>query len=104
MWRIYVPLSLPALATLATFAFLYAWNSFVWPFIVISTGNKTELALGYCTLYGDMCGGLAATAAGGIGSDDWTGIRVWVVALPFLGAALVDFGPLAHRRVAERSA
>lgn len=28
--------------------------------IVISTGNKTELALGYCTLYGDMCGGLAA--------------------------------------------
>lgn len=28
--------------------------------IVITTGNKTELALGYCTLYGDMCGGLAA--------------------------------------------
>lgn len=28
--------------------------------IVVTTGNKTELALGYCTLYGDMCGGLAA--------------------------------------------
>ncbi|MBL7052622.1 MAG: NAD+ synthase [Candidatus Marinimicrobia bacterium] len=28
--------------------------------MVISTGNKTELALGYCTLYGDMSGGLAA--------------------------------------------
>ncbi|MEZ4754677.1 MAG: NAD+ synthase [Bdellovibrionota bacterium] len=28
--------------------------------LVISTGNKTEVALGYCTLYGDMCGGLAA--------------------------------------------
>lgn len=27
--------------------------------IVLSTGNKTELALGYCTLYGDMTGGLA---------------------------------------------
>ena len=39
LWRIYVPLSLPALATLGTFAFLYSWNSFVWPFIVISTGN-----------------------------------------------------------------
>ncbi len=39
LWRIYVPLSLPALATLGTFAFLYAWNSFVWPFVVISTGN-----------------------------------------------------------------
>jgi len=27
--------------------------------LVLSTGNKTELALGYCTLYGDMSGGLA---------------------------------------------
>lgn len=27
--------------------------------IVLTTGNKSELALGYCTLYGDMCGGLA---------------------------------------------
>ena len=28
-------------------------------YLVLSTGNKTELALGYCTLYGDMSGGLA---------------------------------------------
>jgi NAD+ synthase/NAD+ synthase (glutamine-hydrolysing) len=28
--------------------------------IVLSTGNKSELAVGYCTLYGDMVGGLAA--------------------------------------------
>ncbi len=28
--------------------------------LVLSTGNKSELAVGYCTLYGDMCGGLAA--------------------------------------------
>jgi NAD+ synthase (glutamine-hydrolysing) len=27
--------------------------------LVLSTGNKTEYALGYTTLYGDMCGGLA---------------------------------------------
>ena len=27
--------------------------------LVLTTGNKTELALGYCTLYGDMSGGLA---------------------------------------------
>jgi len=27
--------------------------------IVLTTGNKSELAVGYCTLYGDMCGGLA---------------------------------------------
>jgi NAD+ synthase (glutamine-hydrolysing) len=28
--------------------------------IVLSTGNKSELGVGYCTLYGDMAGGLAA--------------------------------------------
>lgn len=27
--------------------------------VVLATGNKTELAVGYCTLYGDMCGALA---------------------------------------------
>ncbi len=27
--------------------------------LLLSTGNKSEMAVGYCTLYGDMCGGLA---------------------------------------------
>jgi NAD+ synthase (glutamine-hydrolysing) len=31
-------------------------NKFGW--LVLSTGNKSELAVGYCTLYGDMAGGL----------------------------------------------
>jgi len=30
-----------------------------WSALVLTTGNKSELAVGYCTLYGDMCGGLA---------------------------------------------
>src|SRR5271169_1993080 len=30
-----------------------------WGSLVLTTGNKSELAVGYCTLYGDMCGGLA---------------------------------------------
>ena len=32
-------------------------NKYGW--MVLSTGNKTELAMGYCTLYGDMNGGLS---------------------------------------------
>ena len=28
-------------------------------YLLLNTGNKSELASGYCTLYGDMCGGLA---------------------------------------------
>lgn len=30
--------------------------------LLLSTGNKSELAVGYCTLYGDMSGGLAVIA------------------------------------------
>lgn len=27
--------------------------------LLLTTGNKSELSVGYCTIYGDMCGGLA---------------------------------------------
>jgi NAD+ synthase (glutamine-hydrolysing) len=30
--------------------------------MLLTTSNKSELAVGYCTLYGDMCGGLSALA------------------------------------------
>jgi ABC-type glycerol-3-phosphate transport system permease component len=45
LWKIFVPLSIPAIATLTTFAFLYAWNSFIWPLIVINTGNESASVL-----------------------------------------------------------
>ena len=35
-------------------------NKFGW--LVLSTGNKSELAVGYCTIYGDMVGGLGVLA------------------------------------------
>lgn len=35
-------------------------NKFGW--LLLTTGNKSELAVGYCTLYGDMCGGLAVVS------------------------------------------
>jgi NAD+ synthetase len=34
-----------------------------WGALVLTTGNKSELAVGYCTLYGDMIGGLAVISA-----------------------------------------
>jgi NAD+ synthase (glutamine-hydrolysing) len=37
---------------------LMAWSNRTGA-LVLSTGNKSELAVGYCTLYGDMAGGLA---------------------------------------------
>jgi multiple sugar transport system permease protein len=45
LWTIFVPLSWPAIATLATFSFLYAWNSFVWPFVAINTANESDWVL-----------------------------------------------------------
>ncbi len=35
---------------------IMAWANMV-NGLVVSTGNKSEMAVGYCTLYGDMCGG-----------------------------------------------
>jgi len=39
LWTIFVPLSRPAIATLAIFSFLYAWNSFLWPLLIIGEGT-----------------------------------------------------------------
>jgi multiple sugar transport system permease protein len=45
LWGIFVPLSKPAVATLAIFSFLYAWNSFVWPLLIIGEGNEANHVL-----------------------------------------------------------
>lgn len=42
---ILIPASVPALATQSTFTFLYAWNSFIWPLIVINVGNEKNHVL-----------------------------------------------------------
>jgi multiple sugar transport system permease protein len=45
LWSILVPLSKPAIATLAVFSFLYAWNSFLWPLLIIGQGNADSHVL-----------------------------------------------------------
>ena len=49
-------------------------NKFGW--LVLSTGNKTELALGYCTLYGDMSGGLCVISD--ISKTDVYALSRWI--------------------------
>ena len=44
--------------------------------LVLSTGNKTELALGYCTLYGDMSGGLSVISD--LNKQDVYGLAKWI--------------------------
>ncbi|MDD5217705.1 MAG: carbohydrate ABC transporter permease [Candidatus Omnitrophica bacterium] len=45
-WRIILPLSKPALATLTTFTFMGSWMSFMWPLIVMNTHGKFTLPIG----------------------------------------------------------
>jgi multiple sugar transport system permease protein len=57
-WNIIVPLSMPALATIAIFSFQSKWNQFFEPLICISTEENMPIAVGVCSFH------LGADAAG----------------------------------------
>lgn len=44
-WRIIMPLASPAIATLGVFSFMGAWNSFLWPFIMVSRSDMRTLTV-----------------------------------------------------------
>jgi len=46
LWRLLLPLSKPAIATVAVFTFIDAWNDFFEPFIFLSTPDNLTLAVG----------------------------------------------------------
>ncbi len=50
--RIVLPLSAPALATLAALTFLDSWNNFLWPLIAINSPSEMTLPLGLATFQG----------------------------------------------------
>jgi multiple sugar transport system permease protein len=52
LFKIVMPLSLPALSTLAVLVFLDSWNSFLWPLIVITTQKQMTLPVGLTTFQG----------------------------------------------------
>jgi multiple sugar transport system permease protein len=45
-WKIIIPLTKPALATLGIFHFLGSWNAFLWPIIILSSMANRTLPLG----------------------------------------------------------
>lgn len=51
---IVLPLIRPALATVAVFAFMGSWNSFLWPLVVIRSPELMTLPLGLSTLQGQF--------------------------------------------------
>ena len=52
LWRIFIPLSGPVIATQSTLSFLYAWNSFIWPLVVIQSKANYVATLGLADIQG----------------------------------------------------
>jgi multiple sugar transport system permease protein len=52
LFKIVLPLSGPALATLAVITFMWTWNDFLWPLITIYSPNNMTLQLGLTTFTG----------------------------------------------------
>lgn len=52
LWRVFAPLSVPAIATQATISFLYAWNSFIWPLVAIQSKSNYVVTQGLADIQG----------------------------------------------------
>jgi multiple sugar transport system permease protein len=52
LFKIVLPLSLPALATLGIIQFMWSWNDFLWPLIIINTDTHATLQLGLSMFQG----------------------------------------------------
>lgn len=63
-WRIVMPLSRPAVATVAIFSFVGAWNAFLWPLIVLSKRELLTLPVGVATLQQEFTQNIGMVMAG----------------------------------------
>jgi len=63
-WRIVMPLSRPAVATVAIFSFVGAWNAFLWPLIVLSRRELLTLPVGVATLQQEFTQNIGMVMAG----------------------------------------
>ncbi len=69
LWSIVIPLARGAIATLAIFTFLFFWNEFTWPYIVINEASKMTLPVAliqfkadYWSNYGQLMAGTTVSA------------------------------------------
>lgn len=67
--------------------------------LALATGNKSELAVGYCTLYGDMCGGFAP-----LGDLYKTRVTAMASADARIPRAIVERAPTAELRAGQADA
>ena len=65
-WRIVIPLSRPAVATVAIFSFVGAWNAFLWPLIVLSDRGLLTLPVGVALLQQEFSSNIGLQMAGAV--------------------------------------
>lgn len=51
-WNVMMPLSKPALATLGIFVFMWSWNNFLWPLLIVNSLEMKTLPLGLAYFLG----------------------------------------------------
>lgn len=65
-WKIIVPLTKPAMATLAIFSFVASWSDFLWPLIILKDTSKYTLPVGISYLAGAFSANWRLISAGSI--------------------------------------
>ena len=68
-WRVFLPLSRPAVATLGIFTFLFIWNDFTWPLIVLNSDEMRTLPVGLVIFYGEYWSYQGIVMAGAVVSS-----------------------------------
>ena len=53
-WKIVLPLAAPAMAVLAIFSFMWRWNDFLWPLIVLSNSKNFTLQIALNAFQGEL--------------------------------------------------
>lgn len=86
---IVLPLIRPALATVALFAFMASWNSFLWPLVVIRSPELMTLPLGLSTLQGQFTTRWDVVMAGSV-------VSIVPIALVYLLAQRHVVAGIAH--------
>ncbi|WP_024286123.1 carbohydrate ABC transporter permease [Cellulomonas sp. KRMCY2] len=86
---IVLPLVRPALATLAVFAFMGSWNSFLWPLVAIRSSELMTLPLGLATLQGQFTTEWNVVMAGSV-------VSIVPIALVYLVAQRHIIAGMAH--------
>ena len=54
LWRIILPVSKAPISALAVFVFMFQWNAFLWPLIVLNSQENYTLQIGLAMLRGDV--------------------------------------------------